>query len=154
MEFSDYISLIAVAFSFLALLLSVWNGVASRRMAETNLYLARYHNVEMHLASWPDALRFYGIDVNEAKEKNISPEMITYLILYVNSVHAKCKANGSSFKVELAENEMRQRIILNTEAVLAWQFARNAFGGELSKEIDSLISEKAVTKSSGGPAAA
>lgn len=152
MEFIDYTSIVALVLSFIALVLSIWLGISNKRMSDTNLYLARYSNVEANLANWPDALRFYGIDINEAKEKNISPEMITYLILYVNSIHAKCKSSGASFKEELESNEMKKRILLNPEAINAWKFARNAFGGELSKEIDRLISEKAITKPLNSPA--
>ena len=148
MELKDYVSLIAIVFSLFALLLGVWNRISNERRADSILYLARYSNVEANLANWHDAFKLYGIDIHLAKKENVSPEMIAYLILFVNSIHAKCKANESSIKEELFTSELRKRIFSNAETVATWKFSKNAFGIEVTNDIDEFISKQALTNTS------
>ena len=148
MELKDYVSLIAIVFSLFALLLGVWNRISNERRADSILYLARYSNVEANLANWHDAFKLYGIDIHLAKKENVSPEMIAYLILFVNSIHAKCKANESSIKEELFTSELRKWIFSNAETVATWKFSKNAFGIEVTNDIDEFISKQALTNTS------
>jgi len=148
MEPKDFISIVAIVLSFFAILLGVWNRISSERRLDSSLYLARYSNIESNLANWHDAFKFYKIDIELAKKQNVSPEMITYLILFVNSIHAKCKANGSSFKNELYTSEMRKRIFSSSETVSTWEYSKRAFGEEIANDIDEFISKIALTKSS------
>ena len=148
MDGSDIASLFALLFSFLALCLGIWNRISNERRSDSNLYLARYHNVEVNLASWHEALRFYDIDVAKAKRENITPEMIAYLILYINSINAKCKANNTTIKEECLNSKTRQRIFSNQDTLTTWQFSKKAFGEDVVDGIDQFISSQDLTKPS------
>ena len=150
MEPKDYISLVAIILSMLAFALAIWNRILNKRVADSSLYLARYSNVEANLANWHDAFKFYSIDIELAKQEKVTPEMIAYLILFINSIHAKCKANGANFKTELFTSEMRKRIFSNPDTIATWKFAKNAFGLDVANNIDEFISKQALTKTSTG----
>ena len=84
----------------------------------------------------------------KAKRENITPEMIAYLILYINSINAKCKANNTTIKEECLNSKTRQRIFSNQDTLTTWQFSKKAFGEDVVDGIDQFISSQDLTKPS------
>ncbi len=139
MEFKDYLAIAAITLSLLAFILGFWNRITSERKADANLYMARYSNLEVNLAVWHDALKLYGISLEEAKVEGVSAEMISYLILFINGIHAKCKATGNSLSYELNNSEMRKRIFSNPDTINTWKFAKKAFSKKIIDGIDDFL---------------
>lgn len=110
-------------------------------MADTTAYLARYQNVEINLVNWSDAFKFYGIDINQAKEHNVTPEMIAYLILYINAINSKCRFDGNNLKIEFSNNSLLRRMFSYEDTIATWKYTKNAFGNNVANEIDLIISK-------------
>ena len=148
MDFKDYISIFALVFSTLAFALGIWNSVSNKRMAISNLYLSRYSELEKNLVVWSDAFKLYDVDLEQAKKEDVTPEMIVYLILFINSIHAECKFHGIDIKTELANSTLKRRFLSNPESIKTWKYAKNNFGDDVILDIDTFISSQVLTKSS------
>ena len=139
------ISLGALAFSIAAFIISF---IHNRNLARENIrikkaayYMQRNSDVESKLPKWPEALKFYGIDLQEAKKDNISKEQITYLILSLNAFYSYCQAEGISIYEEIKNNDYRQRMFSQKETRKTWKYAQKFFQDDVRSEIDKYLKE-------------
>ena len=139
MDIKDYISVAAILFSSLALALGIWNRILNERMAKSNLYLTRYSDLEKNLVSWSDAFKLYDTDIEQAKKEGVTPEMIAYLVLFINSIHAECKSDGIDIKTELANSDLKRRVLSNPASIKTWKYAKNNFSAKVTFAIDTFI---------------
>ena len=140
------ISLGALAFSIAAFIISF---IHNRNLARENIrikkaayYMERNSDVESKLAKWPEALKFYGIDLQDAKKDNISKEQITYLILSLNALYSYCQAEGISIYEEIRNNDYRKRMFSQKETRKTWEYAQNFFQDHVKSEIDKYLKEE------------
>ena len=97
---------------------------------------------------WSDAFKLYDVDLEQAKKEDVTPEMIVYLILSINSIHAECQFHGIDIKTELDDSTLKRRFLSNPESIKTWKYAKYNFGDDVILAIDTFISNEVSTKSS------
>ena len=62
------------------------------------------------MADWPSVFELYGVDLDVAKEDGVTAEQITYLVLLVTALVARCRRDGVSVSERLQESDYHQRL--------------------------------------------
>ncbi|MFC1592310.1 hypothetical protein ACFL43_07280, partial [Thermodesulfobacteriota bacterium] len=89
-DISTLISFIALVFSMASFLIALYEqrklSAANNQIQRAIFQMERNTDFEGRLADWPKTFKFYGIDLEKAKNDNITPEEITFLVLSVNAM--------------------------------------------------------------------
>ena len=140
------ISIFALIFSIIGFIITlIQNQKLAKeniRLQEATFYMERNAGFEGKLAEWPDAFKFYGIDLEKAKEDNISKEQLTFLIMSINALCAVCKAKGKSIYDHIKDSDYRKRMFSHKETRDTWKCARKCFSEHRGKDIDKYLKEK------------
>jgi hypothetical protein len=97
---------------------------------------------EGKLADWPDALEFYGVDLESAREDSISPQQIAYLVLAVDSQILYCETQGKDLAKHFRRYDYAGRLFSYTRTRAAWTYARRCVSDKYRKQIDSFLVER------------
>lgn len=136
--------------SLLALVVSIINWRNGKKTDRSNLFLARYMGMESNLGEWHDAYKFYGIDIEEAKANGVTTDMLSYFILYIIALQAKCKATGNDVYTEINSHEFRKRFFLNEHTISTWPYVKLVFSGEIIEAVDKFIADQTPLDDSQG----
>ncbi len=146
MNTTDVIASLALVFSAVSFAISLWYqrtiANVSNRLQEAVFDMDRDTQFEGRLAEWPDAFRFYGVDIEAARKEGISPQQITYLILSVNAMTYACSALDRTIYEHLTTNDYRQRMFSYAVTRRAWKFARPCIPKASGEQIDRYITER------------
>jgi hypothetical protein len=111
------------------------------RYREAIFHMERNVEFEGKLAEWPEAFKFYGIDLHNAEKDGISKEQITFLILSINALSSICQAKGESVYEQIKKNSYRKRMFSQKETRKAWKYARECFSDSTREDIDRYLKE-------------
>jgi len=133
MGFSDIVSTIAIVLSTTAFLITYFRdrklSEENRRFQGANAYLQR--NAELlkigALAETPSILEFYGLDLDEIKNAEISIEDIHFLVLSVYSMKAYCMAEGTRVSDYLKNSKRREIMFSLKKTQKVWKYAQHFF---------------------------
>lgn len=135
------ISFVAIVISTVSVIVVISNNRKVHRQQEALFHIERNMTFEGRLADWPDAFRFYGVDVEKAKTDGISPEQITYLVLSINSLSSIAQFSGISMKEEIEGNAYRERMFKNEVTRMTWKYARYFFSDDTVEAVDEYLKE-------------
>lgn len=146
MDATDVIAVTALLFSVISFMISLLHqqkiASVNNRLQIAMFDMARDTQFEGRLADWPDAFKFYGIDLEAARKESVKPEQIAYLILSVNAMtYASDAANRSVYK-HLTTNDYREWMFSQAETRRVWKFARRCIPKPSRQQIDRYIEER------------
>jgi len=147
MTITELCSITAIIISIISFIISYfqnrWLAKENMRLQGAAHYRERNFEFESKLANWPEAYRFFGIDIDEVeKNEGISKNQITYLVLSIHALHSHCRAYKESIYEHISKNDYRQRMFANKKTRKAWKYARLLFSDYIRKGIDRYLSEK------------
>ena len=140
--FTLIIGFIAIAISLLSLIIVIRNNRKNNRMQKANFFIDRYYTYESKLTDWPEAFKFYDVDLDKAESNGVKPEQITYLILYINTLQAAAQFKEKKIKKILLGSYYIERMFSNQITRKAWEYAKNFFGDKTIEIIDNYLKEK------------
>jgi hypothetical protein len=142
---SELISILALVFSIIAFIITF---IYNRELAKKNMrhreaifHMERNAEFEGKLAEWPEAFKFYGIDLHMAEKDDISKEQITFLIMSINALSSICQAKGESIYEQIKNSDYRKRMFSQKETRKAWKYARECFTEYSRRDIDRYLKE-------------
>lgn len=113
------------------------------RLQKAAFYYTRNLEFESKLAEWPDALKFYGIDVQKIKQdEGISEQQITYIVLSIHSLSAYCQVLDIDIYDQMKKSDYRQKLFSHRETRKVWKYAKLVFSENVSEKIDKYLDEQ------------
>lgn len=134
------LSITAIVFSLISFYLSFRFTRKSHehdsRLQDAIFHMERNDFFEGKLAEWPDAFKFYGVNLDSAKKDGVSKEQIAYLVMSINALTSLSQSKGQTLAETLMNNTYRFKMFSHKETQTAWKYARKCFSDQTVEGID------------------